>query len=229
MHVGIIGGIGPAATELYYRGLVQAHKLAGKPLALTIVHADVSVLMTNLLAGNAQTQAEIFLEHIMQLRAGGAEEVAISALAGHFCLPHVLEHSPIPIINALNAIDRHLEQERIGRVGVLGTGPIMESKLFGGLRSTEVVVPDETDIKQVQETYAAMARSGTASESQRRYLFDVGKRLCDHDGAEAVLLAGTDLFLAFEGQAPGFTTIDCAEVHIKAIANRSLETRNQRT
>ena len=36
-------------------------------------------------------------------------------------------------------------------------------------------------------------------------------------GAEAVLLGGTDLFLAFEGRNCGFLMIDCAAIHMDAI------------
>jgi CelD/BcsL family acetyltransferase involved in cellulose biosynthesis len=41
MHVGLIGGIGPAATEFYYRGMTRAFAAAGRKLELTIVNAEV--------------------------------------------------------------------------------------------------------------------------------------------------------------------------------------------
>ena len=41
MHIGLIGGIGPAATEFYYRNLVRAHAAANRAMELTIVHADM--------------------------------------------------------------------------------------------------------------------------------------------------------------------------------------------
>ena len=44
-------------------------------------------------------------------------------------------------------------------------------------------------------------------------------------GAEAVLLAGTDLFIAFEGYDPGFQAIDCAVIHVDAIVSTILENR----
>ena len=54
MRIGLIGGIGPAATELYYRGLVARHAAAAKPMELTIVHADVGEFSRNAAAGDAQ-------------------------------------------------------------------------------------------------------------------------------------------------------------------------------
>lgn len=57
MHIGLIGGIGPAAIERYYRGLIERTR---KPLDLTIVHADVPQLATNLSALASVKQAEVF-------------------------------------------------------------------------------------------------------------------------------------------------------------------------
>ena len=46
--------------------------------------------------------------------------------------------------------------------------------------------------------------------------------MCREQGAEAVMLGGTDLFLAFQGQDCGFPVIDCAGIHIDAIYQWSL-------
>jgi hypothetical protein len=43
-----------------------------------------------------------------------------------------------------------------------------------------------------------------------------------NQGAEAVLLGGTDLFLAFQGYDCGFPALDCAEVHVEAIYKRTI-------
>jgi aspartate racemase len=40
----------------------------------------------------------------------------------------------------------------------------------------------------------------------------------DH-GAEAVVLAGTDLNLAFDGQDPGYRVIDALDVHVALLAD----------
>ena len=48
MHIGLIGGIGPAATDYYYRGLIEGHTAAGRRLELTIAHADARELVANL-------------------------------------------------------------------------------------------------------------------------------------------------------------------------------------
>jgi len=62
-----------------------------------------------------------------------------------------------------------------------------------------------------------MALAGKATDEQRGELFSIGQSLCRDQGAELVLLAGTDLFLAFDGRACGFPFMDCAEIHMDAL------------
>ena len=69
MHIGLIGGIGPAATEFYYRNLVRAHDAAGRALELTIVHADARDLIRNMNGGAPDKQAEIFLRLAQRLQS----------------------------------------------------------------------------------------------------------------------------------------------------------------
>jgi aspartate racemase len=46
MQIGLIGGIGPAATDFYYRRLISAFAARKTPLELTIVHADTPTLLS---------------------------------------------------------------------------------------------------------------------------------------------------------------------------------------
>ena len=72
MHIGMIGGIGPAATEFYYRNLVKAYKAASKKLELTIVHAEAIDLINNIASNASDVQARLFLEMSQRLEKAGA-------------------------------------------------------------------------------------------------------------------------------------------------------------
>ena len=56
MHIGLIGGIGPAATDFYYRRLITTFARKNAPLELTIVHADTPTLLNNLSKNDAAAQ-----------------------------------------------------------------------------------------------------------------------------------------------------------------------------
>jgi aspartate racemase len=54
MHIGLIGGIGPAATDFYYRRLISIFASRKAALDLTIVHADTPTLLDNLAMGHTE-------------------------------------------------------------------------------------------------------------------------------------------------------------------------------
>ncbi len=218
MHIGLIGGIGPAATEFYYRSLVKAHADSAQPLELTIAHADSTVLINNLLSNSARAQAEIFSTHLKQLAAAGAEIAALTSIAGHFCLSELEQISPLPLVSALTAVEVALKGKRLNRVGLLGTSAAMRTELYGMVSGVEFVLPQEPDLNRVGHEYIAMAKAQRATDEQRQLFFDVGARLCSEQGAQIVVLAGTDMFLAFENQRLSFERMDCAEVHIQALS-----------
>ncbi len=111
MHIGLIGGIGPAATDLYYRGLIDAMKARGKELDLTIVHADAPTLIRNFEARQPDVQAEIFLRLADRLVDAGAQAIAITSIGGHFCIEQFRAFSPLPIIDFVKEMDRCIEEK----------------------------------------------------------------------------------------------------------------------
>ena len=222
MHIGLIGGIGPAATDYYYRGLIERHAASATPLELTIAHADAREMTRNVANRDARGQAEIFARLVRRLAAAGAEAAAVTSMGGHFCVRELEAISPLPIINAIPEVDAAIKRRKLKRIGIIGTRLVMETGLYGGLSAFEIVLPEGEALEEVHRNYIEMAIPGRVTEAQRRLFFSVGQQLCRLQGAEAVMLGGTDLFLAFEGQECGFPLLHCAEIHVEAIYRRSV-------
>ena len=217
MHIGLIGGIGPAATEFYYRGLAGNRAVDSAGLELTIVHADMNVLLSNMTADARDKQAKVFCHHVDQLARAGAEIAAVTSIAGHFCFRELEAISPLPLVSALTTLAVEIERRGLRRVGLLGSKVAVESRLYGSVTGVDIVLPTDDDMNAVSEEYFAMAKSQCATDTQRKFFFTVGASLCSEQHAEIVILAGTDMFLAFDGAIPGFEVVDCAEVHIQAL------------
>ncbi|HWE16310.1 MAG TPA: aspartate/glutamate racemase family protein [Hyphomicrobiaceae bacterium] len=220
----MIGGIGPAATEFYYRGLTDRHAKSGTRLELTIVNAEVRDLSQHLANKDARNQAGIFAALISRLKAAGAQVAAITSMGGHFCIGELLPMSPLPILNGIPEVDAAVREGKFKTIGIIGTRMVMETRLYGAISSATVVVPLGPEFEEVHENYVAMATAGRVNDTQRRVFFAAGERLCRQQGAEVVLLGGTDLFLAFQGRDAGFRVLDCADVHVEAIYRASLRT-----
>jgi len=217
MHIGLIGGIGVAATVVYYQRLTAAVERLGHSLELTIVHADVHELIRNNLADQRKPQAEIYARLIDRLKAAGADCAAITSLGGHFCFEETKALSSLPLISAVEPLDAFFDSQGIKTVGLLGTRVVMATELYGQLRKTRAVVLED-QLDEVAQTYQDMAVAGVCSAEQRAFFLDAGAELVRSGGADAVVLAGTDLNLAFEGQDPGYLVIDALDVHVAILA-----------
>ena len=218
MHIGLIGGIGPAATVAYYVGRVRA---AGGRLEMTIVQADLDELIANGRADDRPAQARAYAKLIDQLRGAGAECAAITSLGGHFCLRETEPLASLPIVSGTAPVDTHLVASGYHRVGILGTEIVMRSLLFGQLVRTEAVAP-AGDLAALGRTYQDVAVAGACTDEQRAELFEAGRRMVEDRGAEAIVLAGTDLGLAFDGRDPGYPVVDALDTHVALLADLAL-------
>jgi aspartate racemase len=222
MHIGLIGGIGPAATDFYYRRLVAAFAGKKAPLELTIAHADTPTLLKNLASNDKAGQAAIFTRLTERLAAAGANCVAITSIAGHFCMDAFKAMSPLVAVDIIVEVNRAIAERGPTRVGILGTQTVMETRFYGGVTSTEIIPPSGQDLLDVHQAYVTMAASGVVTEAQRS-VFDVAShRLLKDKGAQAILLGGTDLALVYDEQTSDFPLIDCASIHADAIARLAI-------
>jgi aspartate racemase len=219
MHIGLIGGIGPAATDYYYRALIAEFARAGAPLDLTIVHADAPTLLANLATNALDAQVAIYARLTDRLTAAGADCVAVTSIAGHFCIDGFAAISPLPVIDMVTAIGAAITARGLRRIGVLGTRTVMETRLYGSISNAEIVPPAGKMLDDVHQAYAAMATAGAVTAAQRAVFDTAARQLLNNDKVEAIMLGGTDLALAFDAATAGFPLVDCAGIHVQAIAD----------
>jgi aspartate racemase len=223
MHIGLIVGVGPAATDYYYRYLISALARAGRDLTLTMAHADVTTLLRNQAEGNVDAQVEIYRQLTDRLQRSGIEQVAVTSIAGHFCIEPFKALAPVPVIDLLDVVKTEIKQRGFKKVGLLGTRVVMESQFYGVLDGVEVI-PPAGDLLEVHHAYVSMAAAGIATPEQRNIFMRAGKTLTTAYGCESIMLAGTDLALVFnKNKNPGFETFDCAQVHVEAIAKIAIQ------
>lgn len=218
MHIGLIGGIGVAATIVYYQRLAAAlARHAGARLDLTIVHGDIQELIRNNLADRREDQARAFLPLLRRLRDAGCDCAALTSIGAHFCFEELAALSPLPLVSGVAPLDAHFAGQGIRRIGLLGTRVVMRTRLYGQLVRTEALALDD-EVELLGQTYQDVAVAGVCLPAQRDLFLKAGRRMVAA-GAEAIVLAGTDLNLAFDGQDPGYPVIDALDVHVALLAD----------
>ena len=157
MHIGLIGGIGPAATDFYYRRLISTFAVKKAALELTIAHADTPTLLSHLASDDAAAQVVIYMRLTNRLVMAGAECVVVNSIAGHFCIDAFKAVSPLPVVDIISEVGRAIEKRGLKRIGILGTRTVMETGFYGGVASAEIIPPGGQDLDDAHQAYVTMA------------------------------------------------------------------------
>ncbi|MEN0000141.1 MAG: aspartate/glutamate racemase family protein [Pseudomonadota bacterium] len=216
MHIGLIGGIGPAATDFYYRQIIEQAAAMGHALDLTMVHADTTTLLSNMAENRVADQCAIYHRLADRLKSAGAQCVVVTSISGHFCIDEFAEDACLPVIDLTKILSDWLHKNGFTTVGILGTDTVMASGMFGKLAPVTVVAPQGEALSQVHDAYVALARSGKPT-AQARDVFERAALAMEKAGAQGILLGGTDLNVMFDGTDTPFAVIDCARLHIDAL------------
>lgn len=215
--IGLVGGLGVGAGIHYYRELAAAHESAGRPLDLILAHAHMPRVFQHASGGDLDGLADYLADILGRLQKGGATVGVIPAVTPHICIDLLKRRITLPVVDLLEVVAAEVHRRSLHRVALLGTRFVVESDFFGRLAGVEVVRPTPAEVTLVNEAYVAIAGSGRATPGHHAALSAVARRLCDEDGVDAVLLAGTDLSLVFNETNTPFPHLDCARVHIQAI------------
>jgi len=219
--LGLIGGLGPGATVHYYRELVAAHEKRARVPRLLIAHADIHRVYAAVTAKDFDGLARYLAGVIANLAAGGAEVSAIVAATPHICADQLVALSSLPLINMLTEVADAVRARGLKRVALLGTRFTIETRMFGCLDEIEVTTPHSDEIDRIHHIYSDFV-AGLGSDAQTEELRRLAQTFVTRDGAQAVLIAGTDLSMVFTQSNAGFPMIDCAGIHIDAIVQRLL-------
>ena len=218
--LGLVGGLGPNATVYYYNGLIAAHQAQGRVAYMLIAHADVDHGRPLAEAGKLDELARYLNGFIDQTAAGGAEMAAIVAVTPHICSAQLLPLLKIPLIDMVATVADAIRERGLKRIALLGTRSTVQSRMFGRL-GVGVVMPKPDEIESINNAYLDVVYDRNTSVTLDR-LRELARMLIKREGAEAVLLAGTDLSMVLNEENAGFPTLDCAGEHIAAITRRLL-------
>lgn len=221
--LGLIGGLGVGAAMHYYQRLAKLHEERGVSMDLVMTHGEVPRVMAYVQAGDRAGLTEYLLGFVRRMHAAGVEFAILPAVTPHFCIRELMAASPIPVFNIFDPLREELSAGGIERVALFGTRFVMESRLYGMVEGVEIVPARAEELDYIHNTYLGLALRGEGSEEQHRGLTDVAQRLCERDGVQAIVLAGTDLTVLFNEENTRFPYVDCAALHLRAIAKAAMD------
>lgn len=228
--VGILGGMGPAATVDLYQKIIDATDAEVDQEHLRVmIWADPTVPdRTAALTGGGEDPTPWLVDGARRLREAGAAFYVMACNGAHAFLPRIREQVDLECLSIIETTADHLAsaEPRPGTVGLLATDATLAAGLYQrALRGidVDVVTPKAEDQRTVMSTIFAV-KAGTLFTEQRAALQCVVQRLVD-SGAEAIIAGCTEIPLALDPAEVPRPVIDPAVL----LARRVVDEARRRT
>ena len=225
--IGILGGMGPAATADFYAKLVSTTPGSGDQDHLrTVIWSDPTIPdHTEALLGDGPDPTPWLLDGSRLLREAGATLIAIPCNTAHAFVPSIADHVGLPIVHMIGEVARHLAtlSPRIHTAGLLATTGTVRAGLYQewldrfGIR---LVLPDTTSQDHEVMTAIHALKAGRHDDTTAAHLSHAARRLTEQ-GAQAVIAGCTEIPLGLAADAVDVPLIDPALVLAQALVRRA--------
>ena len=228
LTIGLLGGMSWESTAEYYRLINQGvrARLGGthsaRMVLLSVDFAEIEALQHT---GDDAGQREIMVAEARRIKAGGADFLVIATNTMHRFADAVEAEAAIPVLHIADAMGAALAARGFIRIGLLGTRFTMEQPFLKARLAERFgiasLVPDEADRATVHRViYEELVQGVVRAESREAYRA-VMARLAEA-GAEAIVLACTEIMLLVRPEDSTLPLFDTTALHAAAAVERAL-------
>lgn len=210
--IGIVGGMGPAATAFFYESLVRA-----TPATRDQEHVPVLISgdpripdRTEAILGGGPSPVPNIASAIQRLAMAGADLAVMPCNSAHYYYEELARDAPIPLLDMidLTAAEARAAFPDVKAMGVLGTLATVQKRLYEVPLAKRgiALVPATTRSRNAVMTAIRAVKAGD-TRAARSVVDAAASELMDQ-GAGALILACTDLSLCYVARPPPFAAVD---------------------
>lgn len=196
--LGVLGGMGPAATVDFLGKLVAATPATRDADHLpTVVWSwpQTPDRVAPIIDGRGPSPLPAMRAGVARLVAAGARAIAIPCNTAHHWYDDLAADCPVPILHIVDAV---AAAAPAGALGLLATRATLHARLFPKRLGRACLEPTEAELTETLLPAIAAVKRGEAGRFSADVRAVVDRMLAD--GAAAVVLACTELPLALDDQ-----------------------------
>lgn len=219
--LGMIGGMSPESTVLYYQIINREvnRRLGGNNSANIVMHsvnfAEIAVLQAQ---GNWQQAGVLLADSAQKLAQMGAEGLVLATNTMHKVADVIQAAVEIPLLHVVDATAAAIHAQGLDKVGLLGTRFTM-SDGFYTQRMRELgiatVLPNEAQQAEIHRVIFEELCCNRFTDTAKRYYQQVVGDL-QAQGAQGVILGCTEIGLLLQAQDCALPVWDSAVIHAMA-------------
>ncbi len=194
--VGVIGGMGPEASVLFYQRLTAATAAGSDQEHLHVIIDSYSKVpdRTESIRGGSSAALDAIVISARRLQVMGAGILAMPCNSAHYWYPEISARIDIPLINMIEEVYKSIAGSGPGRVGLLATSGTVSSGVYSKASGDiELILPDEEEQERVHSAiYSIKGTAGQEMLDIRADLLEVVGGLRGR-GADGIILGCTEI------------------------------------
>lgn len=196
--LGILGGLGPAASVYFYQLITRHTKALCDQDHLDIVlisKASIPDRTDYILGKSGESPLPAMVQGVEKLAEAGAQLIAIPCNTAHYFYDEIERLSPVPVLNIVRETVSLAKEAGIRKLGIMATeGTVLSGtyqKICASL-GVESVLPEASSLQTLMDIIYKEIK--TAKEPDMEAFLAVADELYKN-GAEAIVLGCTELSL----------------------------------
>ena len=219
--LGIIGGMSPESTALYYRIINREvnRRLGGNHSADIVMHSvDFEEVVRLQKSGDWEVAGALLAASATKLEGAGAQLLLVATNTMHKVAPAIERATTVPLLHVVDATAIAIREQGMQRVGLLGTTFTMSDGFYTermAAQGIQTIVPTEPEQADINRIIFEQLCLGRVEPEAVQYLQKVITGLKEQ-GAQGVILGCTELCLAVEADKTPLPVFDSTTIHALA-------------
>lgn len=218
--IGIIGGMTPESTILYYQilnRLAEEYKGISHTAEVIINSVDFGVISKHQEKGEWSILNKLMAQAALDIEKAGAHCILIGANTMHLCYDYAQSKVTVPIIHIAEATAEAIRNKGFKKVGLLGTKYTMEKDFYKSIlldHGIETLIPNEMERQYVHDVIYQELAKGIFSE-KAKYDYQIIIENLVSQGAQGIILGCTEIPLLISNQDTIIPLFNTTEIHAR--------------
>lgn len=225
--IGLIGGITPESTIMYYQVLNDLAKnhFGGSHSCKVIIHSLDFGEIAKLQKEDRWDVLDTIMENAgKSLSNAGTDIILICANTMHLSIEAVRRQTDVPVIHIAEATAEQVIKGNLRTVALLGTKYTMEKDFFKDVLLSfgiKTVIPNLHDRTHIHNIIYNELSKGIINNASKQVYLQIIEKLID-DGVEGVILGCTEIPLLIKQKDVSVPVFDTTTIHASKAFNEAL-------
>jgi len=206
--LGILGGMGPDATALFYKKIIQnTSATCDQEHIPTIIYSNSKIpdRTQNIFNNTKGIVKNELIKTLHVLINANVACIAMPCNTAHYWIEELQKETQIPILNMIQETRLYIESKKINRVGIIGTLGTMKTQIYQKefqKSSTTLITPSEKEQSDIMEVITQIKTGSSIPELQQKVSPILAQ--LQESSSSKVILGCTELPLLFENLSTDF-------------------------